>query len=843
MRPAAIIERLDLRRPIFQRTAAYGHFGRTDGDGFTWENVEPYADELRRGRRRVGAPRLRGLASVGSLPTSPRSNAPSTTSFPTRSTRWCASARSCACRCTAGGCGAGSSPTTSTPERRRAPARRCSRSSSDGPPADVVALSDWIAWRWRGPGSRSCAPRRRPTASRPPLDPDPAWTQRPVAGRLTPVRRGGAAAAVARPAGAGRVDVRGRRVDDRRASPTASRARVARAVPRAARARTVALLHSDDPTRRARTDAWRRARAGDCVVVGGRIAALAPVPDLAAAIVVDDADEALQEERSPTWHARDVLLERARTRRRAVHGGARRRRPSRPTSLAGVRASTRRRPTSRRGLAARRSSSTGARSRPGAGLLTEPLADALRDAGGLAVCVLNRRGRFRLLVCDVVPRAAALGPRRRATAGLSGVRRDPAARAARRRHRVARGAGRARSRAAVSSTSTPTPTRSGDADIVVGTEAVLHRPEVRRRRPDARRVPRPRPGAARAALPRRRAGALAARRAARSSSRAARARRRAAARADPHARSRGRARARRAASPRSSPRPRSSAAGRSAIPPFGALAELTGDDAAARASPIDALRGARRDPTACGARADGTRAGARARLRTRSPTRSPAVLPRGRARRPHPRRRRPATRLTPQCRGGGREPIGTMAAMATHTIRVFGDPVLKRPAAPVDRHRRRRSVKLVDAMYETMYEAPGVGLAAPQVGVQKRFFVYDVDDETARTCCSTPRSSKPTGEWNYEEGCLSLPGLAFEIVRPKVVTVQGLDLDGNEVVVAGRRAARPRVPARDRPPRRRADARPARRAATASARCASCASKAWACRRPAAAARALTPSV
>jgi S-adenosylmethionine synthetase len=47
MRPAAIIERLDLRRPIYQRTAAYGHFGRTDADGFTWENVEPYAAELR----------------------------------------------------------------------------------------------------------------------------------------------------------------------------------------------------------------------------------------------------------------------------------------------------------------------------------------------------------------------------------------------------------------------------------------------------------------------------------------------------------------------------------------------------------------------------------------------------------------------------------------------------------------------------------------------------------------------------------------------------------------------------------------------------------------------------
>ncbi len=48
MRPAAIMERLDLRRPIYRRTAAYGHFGRTDGEGFTWENVEPYAAELRR---------------------------------------------------------------------------------------------------------------------------------------------------------------------------------------------------------------------------------------------------------------------------------------------------------------------------------------------------------------------------------------------------------------------------------------------------------------------------------------------------------------------------------------------------------------------------------------------------------------------------------------------------------------------------------------------------------------------------------------------------------------------------------------------------------------------------
>src|SRR5205085_11727135 len=74
--------------------------------------------------------------------------------------------------------------------------------------------------------------------------------------------------------------------------------------------REVAFVHSDD-TDAQRTLAWRRAAQGSCVVVGGRTAALAPVPDLAAAIVVDDADEALQEERSPTWHARDVLHQRA----------------------------------------------------------------------------------------------------------------------------------------------------------------------------------------------------------------------------------------------------------------------------------------------------------------------------------------------------------------------------------------------------------------------------------------------------------------------------------------------------------------------------------------------------
>ena len=100
----------------------------------------------------------------------------------------------------------------------------------------------------------------------------------------------------------------------------------------------------------------------------------------------------------------------------------------------------------------------------------------------------------------------------------------------------------------------------------------------------------------------------------------------------------------------------------------------------------------------------------------------------------------------------------TMLAVATHTIRFFGDPVLKRPTAEVT-DIDGGLVKLVDAMYETMHEANGVGLAAPQVGVQKRFFVYEIPDETGPHVLLNPQIVEATGEWLYEEGCLSLPGL------------------------------------------------------------------------------------
>jgi peptide deformylase len=116
--------------------------------------------------------------------------------------------------------------------------------------------------------------------------------------------------------------------------------------------------------------------------------------------------------------------------------------------------------------------------------------------------------------------------------------------------------------------------------------------------------------------------------------------------------------------------------------------------------------------------------------------------------------------------------------MSTFDIRIIGDPVLKQVAAPVT-DIDAALVRLTETMLETMYAAPGLGLAAPQVGVRKRLFVYDIDDEPK--VLVNPEIVEARGEWAYEEGCLSVPGLAWEIVRPNEVHVRGYDLDGRQV--------------------------------------------------------------
>lgn len=118
--------------------------------------------------------------------------------------------------------------------------------------------------------------------------------------------------------------------------------------------------------------------------------------------------------------------------------------------------------------------------------------------------------------------------------------------------------------------------------------------------------------------------------------------------------------------------------------------------------------------------------------------------------------------------------------MAQLEILTYPEPKLRRVAEPVqevDDEIRQ----LVDDMAETMYAAPGVGLAAPQVGVSKRIFVVDTagEDEPANLMVFiNPKFVAKGGEIAWEEGCLSFPGIHEEVVRPGRVVVQALDRDG-----------------------------------------------------------------
>jgi peptide deformylase len=117
---------------------------------------------------------------------------------------------------------------------------------------------------------------------------------------------------------------------------------------------------------------------------------------------------------------------------------------------------------------------------------------------------------------------------------------------------------------------------------------------------------------------------------------------------------------------------------------------------------------------------------------------------------------------------------------APYEIRLIGDPVLRQRASEVT-DVNGKVAKLAEDMLTTMYEAPGLGLAAPQVGVQKRIFVYDVGE--GPQVVINPEVRESAGEWAYDEGCLSIPDLTFELIRPKEVHLVGYDLLGNEISV------------------------------------------------------------
>lgn len=113
-------------------------------------------------------------------------------------------------------------------------------------------------------------------------------------------------------------------------------------------------------------------------------------------------------------------------------------------------------------------------------------------------------------------------------------------------------------------------------------------------------------------------------------------------------------------------------------------------------------------------------------------------------------------------------------------IRRIGDPVLRRRAREVT-DLDGGLARTVDAMVSTMLDADGGGLAAPQVGIARRFFVYRTDD--GPRVAINPEIVETVGTCVFSEGCLSIPGLAFDLVRPERVTLRALDLDGREVVV------------------------------------------------------------
>ena len=121
--------------------------------------------------------------------------------------------------------------------------------------------------------------------------------------------------------------------------------------------------------------------------------------------------------------------------------------------------------------------------------------------------------------------------------------------------------------------------------------------------------------------------------------------------------------------------------------------------------------------------------------------------------------------------------------MATRKIRIDGDSILRKICKPVTEMTPRLS-QLIDDMFDTMYEANGVGLAAPQVGIVKRIVVIDIGDKNPLTLIN-PEIIETSGEQTGDEGCLSLPGKVGQVTRPMRAVCKALDRDMNEITVTG----------------------------------------------------------
>lgn len=121
--------------------------------------------------------------------------------------------------------------------------------------------------------------------------------------------------------------------------------------------------------------------------------------------------------------------------------------------------------------------------------------------------------------------------------------------------------------------------------------------------------------------------------------------------------------------------------------------------------------------------------------------------------------------------------------MATRKIRYIGDPCLGKICKPVQKMTPSLEI-LIEDMFDTMYEAAGVGLAAPQVGVLRRICVIDVMDDDPMVLIN-PEIIEMSGEQTDDEGCLSVPGKCASVTRANYVKVRSLDMDLNEVFYEG----------------------------------------------------------
>ena len=120
--------------------------------------------------------------------------------------------------------------------------------------------------------------------------------------------------------------------------------------------------------------------------------------------------------------------------------------------------------------------------------------------------------------------------------------------------------------------------------------------------------------------------------------------------------------------------------------------------------------------------------------------------------------------------------------MALRNIRILGDEILKKQAKEVT-EMTPKIEELIDDMFETMYDANGCGLAAPQVGIRKRIVVIDCGDQPL--VLINPEILETSGEQTGHEGCLSVPGKVGIVTRPNYAKVKALDENMDEIIVEG----------------------------------------------------------